>query len=247
MVEQLLETAASRRIGTVAHPIGTRMANPYHHGNLKQALVVAALEILYADGAAAMTLRAVARRAGVTQAAPYHHFADRDALLAAVAEVGFSQLLGALDAARAEVSTNPRRTMQDLAVVYVRFAVEHPAHYRLMFGNVLAERSPYPEVGRSVLELRTRIADVIVSLQARGLARRGEPGDLALTVWSLVHGLATLMIDGQIRGMVAAADDAERLVRDQTGLLLHGMVSTSSLAAPIIGDRASGPRKRIVG
>lgn len=223
------------------------MGTPYHHGNLKQALVDAALEILYADGATAMTLRAVARRAGVTQAAPYHHFVDRDALMAAVAEAGFSQLLAALDAIRSDGAANPRRAMQDLAVVYVRFALQHPAHYRLMFGNALAERSPYPEVGRWVLELRKQIADVIIALQARGLARRGEPGDLALTVWSLVHGLAMLMIDGQMRGMVAAAEDAERLVREQTGLLLHGMVSTSSLAAPVGGERGSGPRKRIPG
>ncbi|HTR76773.1 MAG TPA: TetR/AcrR family transcriptional regulator [Gemmatimonadaceae bacterium] len=223
------------------------MPTPYHHGNLKQALVDAALEILYADGAAAMTLRAVARRAGVTQAAPYHHFADRDALLAVVAEVGFGQLLGALDQVRAAGSPNPRRTMQDLAVVYVRFAIDHPAHYRLMFGNALAEHEPYPALGQCVLELRRRISEVVTLLQARGLARRGEPDELALTVWSLAHGLAMLMIDGQMRANVAEPDDVEHLVREEIGLLLHGMMSTSSLAPPASADRAAHARKRILG
>jgi AcrR family transcriptional regulator len=206
----------------------------YHHGNLRHALVDAALEILVTEGAGALSLRAVARRAGVSQAAPYHHFADRDELMAAVTVAGFRLLLDRLDVIRATPSPNPRRAMQECAVAYVRFAMEYPSHYRLMFGHALAERSPYEELRASVRELRAVFASAVIDLQQRGLARRGDPADLALTVWSLMHGLAMLLIDGQMRDELGDTSDADRLIRDQTELLLHGMVHTSALAVRTI-------------
>jgi AcrR family transcriptional regulator len=204
----------------------------YHHGNLRRALVDAALEILIAEGATALSLRAVARRAGVSQAAPYHHFTDRDELMAAVAEAGFRLLLMRLERVTESKSPNPRRAMQDYAVAYVNFAVEFPAYYRLMFGQRLAERSPYPELRSSVRELRRVFATAVEALQMRGLARRGDPDELALTSWSLIHGIAMLLIDGQMREELGDTSDAERLVREQTALMLHGMVYTSAMSPP---------------
>jgi AcrR family transcriptional regulator len=204
----------------------------YHHGDLRRALIDAALEILITEGTQALSLRAVARRAGVSQAAPYHHFTDRDELLAAVAVAGFRLMLSQLENVRTAPSPNPRKGMEDCAVAYVHFAMAYPSHYRLMFGRALAERSQYVELRDSMRELRAVFAETVVKLQQRGLARRGDPAELGLTVWSLLHGLAMLLIDGQMREELGDACDADRLIRDQTALLLHGMVYTSSMSAP---------------
>src|SRR5215831_9732799 len=105
----------------------------YHHGDLRQALIRSALEILSQAGAAGLSLRAAARRARVSAMAPYRHFADKEALLAAVAEYGFQQLAGRL-AAAAAAAADPRAGLGALGVAYVIFARDEPSLFKLMFG-----------------------------------------------------------------------------------------------------------------
>src|SRR5690606_17147113 len=109
---------------------------PYHHGNLPAALVDAALEVLESEGIEALTLRELARRVGVTHAAPYRHFKDKAALLAALAAEGFARLSRAVEARRGE-------GIAGAAEAYLRFAADHPAHFRLMFAP---ERAADPAV-----------------------------------------------------------------------------------------------------
>src|SRR4051812_36803257 len=99
----------------------------YHHGNLRPALLRAASKTLEKEGAGALSLRDLARRAGVSHNAPYRHFRDRDSLLAAIATEGFRQLGDALRG----------RAGKEMGAAYVRFALEHPQQFRLMFGGVL--------------------------------------------------------------------------------------------------------------
>src|SRR5882757_11417219 len=106
---------------------------PYHHGNLRPALVRAAVELLEESGETALSLRAVARRAGVSPAAPYRHYADREALVSAVAALGYRELAERLAAAHPSPSTPEQLT--SVAVAYVQFALERPALFRLMFGD----------------------------------------------------------------------------------------------------------------
>src|SRR5215204_3992851 len=120
----------------------------YHHGDLRRALVDAAIPLLRSGGAEALTLRAVAREAGVSQTAPYRHFADRAALVSAVADDGFRRLHARLvAAARAPAKTTGRAQhtarggLQAIALAYVRFALEHPEEYRVMFGSEVASAS----------------------------------------------------------------------------------------------------------
>src|SRR5215217_5217974 len=114
----------------MSRPAPSSESRPYHHGDLRSALVRSALELLRAHGPEALTLRAVARAAGVSQAAPYRHFADRRALVAAVAEEGFRRLHAELLAA-VQASPGPRG-FREIALAYVRFARENPAEYRVM-------------------------------------------------------------------------------------------------------------------
>ncbi len=103
-----------------------------HHGDLRQALISAALDLIADSDADEVTLRAVARRAGVSSAAPYHHFADKNALLAAVARDGFESL-GEVQLEVLARPGSPRDRLERLVSGYVLFALRHPTHYRLMF------------------------------------------------------------------------------------------------------------------
>src|SRR5437667_2422178 len=105
---------------------------PYHHGNLRQALIDAALELIEERGVSALTLREVARRVGVTHAAPQRQFADLAALVAAVAEQGFRGLPAHVAAVRGSART-PAQRLRALGVAYVEYALAHPAHLRVIF------------------------------------------------------------------------------------------------------------------
>src|SRR6201993_824278 len=153
----------------------------YHHGDLRAALVQAALELLEEGGEAELSLRAVARRAGAPPAAPYRHYADREALVSAVAAVGYRELAERLAAAHPSPSTPEQ--LAGVAVAYVQFALERPALFRIMFGEP-CDRDNDERVA----------ATAAVSAYVRGIVERTFPGvdadALATAVWALLHGLA---------------------------------------------------------
>lgn len=164
-------------------------AAPYHHGALRAACLRAAMELLEESGATALSLRAVARRAGVSPAAPYRHYANREALISAVAAVGYGELAEYLAAAHPSPSTPD--DLAAVAVAYVRFALQRPALFRVMFGEPCDSDSP------------ERVAAVAaISEYLGGLVARCFPGAdaeaLSTAVWALVHGLAFLHLDGKL-------------------------------------------------
>ncbi|WP_019201914.1 TetR/AcrR family transcriptional regulator [Tsukamurella sp. 1534] len=172
----------------------------YHHGDLPAALVRAAIEQLDEDGSDAdLSLRAVARRAGVSTGAPYRHFADRNALLSAVAAVGYRELAATLQAAHPDPATPS--DIADIAVAYVRFALDRPGIFRVMFGGVCD----------------TEDADRVAAVEAitaylLGIVERGIPSDspkaVATGAWAMVHGLAFLFIDGKLDSSSAEVVDS---------------------------------------
>jgi AcrR family transcriptional regulator len=196
----------------------------YHHGDLKRALLDAALPLIRKGGPGALTLRAVARAAGVSQTAPYRHFADRNALVAAVADQGFERLHARLLAAfQAPEKITGRKTetaragLQAIGVAYVQFALDHPDEYRVMFGDEAASGRA-PESGAKVFAF---LEQGIVMLQKQKLVRDGDAHAIALTAWALVHGLAMLMLDGQLKGKEAPT--STELTVLATELLMFGM------------------------
>ncbi|MFF9624018.1 TetR/AcrR family transcriptional regulator [Streptomyces griseosporeus] len=165
-------------------------ASAYHHGDLRAACLRAARELLEEDGSAGLSLRAVARRAGVSPTAPYRHYADREALVSAVAAEGYRELTEHLKAAHPAPSTPD--DLAAVAVAYVRFALEHPAMFRVMFAEPCDPTS----------EERVA-ATAAISAYVQGIVRDAFPGAddtgaLATTVWALVHGLAFLHLDGKL-------------------------------------------------
>ncbi|MFI2649353.1 TetR/AcrR family transcriptional regulator [Micromonospora fulviviridis] len=165
----------------------------YHHGDLRRALLEAAVEVMAESGPAALSLRDLARRAGVSHAAPAHHFSDKAGLLTALAAEGFELL--------AEALGNAGDDLADTGVAYVGFAVRHRAHFEVMFRPDLY-RADDPEV----VAARTRAGELLRA----GVARRTGRGlDVdALAAWSIVHGFATLWLSGALPPRVGPDPEA---------------------------------------
>ena len=166
--------------------------SPDEDKGLKPRLIAAARLLLERDGLNAATLRATAREAGVSHMAPYRHFKDKDELLAAVAEQGFRAMTRAIGAAAGE------RTERNAAgAAYVTFALENPALYRLMFSADLAPRARFPGLVAAGGEAFARC--IAASGDAAGAAGDCEAAPrAAVALWSIVHGLATLILDGLV-------------------------------------------------
>ncbi|MGI9476734.1 MAG: TetR/AcrR family transcriptional regulator [Hyphomicrobiaceae bacterium] len=168
----------------------------YHHGNLREALINTALSLISEKGAAGFTIAEAARAAGVSPAAPYRHFKDRDALLADVAQQGFEVFAKGLEEAWADGQPNAREAFQRVGRAYLSFAREEPSYFAAMFESGLSFKA-FPalqEAGdRAFAVLRDGCEAVIANLPAE---RRPPVMMMALHIWSLSHGIATLFARG---------------------------------------------------
>ena len=203
----------------------------YHHGDLRQALVKAALEITHREGVAAVGLRAVARAVGVSQTAPYRHFADKAALLAAAAEAGFVALGESL-ASTVAAATTADELLRAQGVAYVRFAADNPAWFRLMFGHEVGDRRQHSTLRAAATSAFSFLESAVVRGQEEGVVRQGEPRVLALSAWSLVHGLASLLVNDQLSEAGLGPDQAADLAQ-QVGLVLREGLAPRSEQPPV--------------
>ncbi|ABG94899.1 MULTISPECIES: TetR/AcrR family transcriptional regulator [Rhodococcus] len=191
---------------------------PYHHGDLRNALVRAAVELLEEDGAAELSLRAAARRAGVSTAAPYRHFSDRDALLSAVAAVGYQDLAGRLTAAHPAPTTAD--DLAAIAIAYVQFALARPGLFRVMFAEPCDPTNP------ERVAATTAIHEYVKSIVQQTFPT-AAPDAMADAVWALVHGLAFLHLDGKFDAISTGA------VAERVRAAVHAILGASgSFAAP---------------
>ena len=211
---------------------------PYHHGNLRRALLDEALATIRADGVDAVTLRGIGARLGVSRSALYRHFADKGALLAAVATEGFRTLRHELVAAWEEGGRD-EAAFRAQGVAYVGFAAANSSHYRVMFGGFVDPTSADSELAVEARGAFQALVDALVALQHDGVVRRDDPVLMARYVWALVHGMAMLGIDGQLRepGAVEALVPYA-LDRLRTGIARPG----ADGPAPTAGTSPSAPR-----
>ena len=183
-------------------PRATRAAprphRPYHHGNLRRGLLDEALATIRTEGVERLTLREIGARLGVSRTALYRHFADKRALLAAVATEGFRMLREQLVSAWEEEGRGPG-AFDSMGVAYVRFAVGNPAHYRVMFGGFVDPKASEPELATEASGAFQALVDAIAALQRDGLVRGDDTVTMARFVWAVVHGVAMLGINGQLR------------------------------------------------
>jgi len=190
----------------------------YHHGDLRAALVAAALHILETKGLAALSLRAVSRAVGVSQTAPYRHFPDRRALVAAVAAEGFRRLQTAMQEAMA--SGPGRLGFKDVARAYVGFGRANPALYRVMFGPEVANTDELPELAETSGSALGFVQAGLEQLQAAGLVRAGDAAVMATVAWASLHGLVSIVLDGHSQG---AASREDELLEAISQLVMFGL------------------------
>jgi AcrR family transcriptional regulator len=184
----------------------------YHHGDLKNALTRAGIEILAKEGVAGLSLRKVAKRAGVSHSAPYAHFSDKQSLIAAISTEGFKQLYDELDAAVSSHAGDPKRQLQEGVWAYVQFAMHNTDTFKIMFSGVLEKEREYPafvEISHRTFE---RVVAVVRACQDAGILRLGPTEVMAVTVWGQVHGIISLMLEGQISHTVLDRFDIREIV-----------------------------------
>ncbi|MFF5984592.1 TetR/AcrR family transcriptional regulator [Streptomyces olindensis] len=170
---------------------------PYHHGDLRRAILTAALDAIAVDGPSGLSLRDLARRAGVSHAAPAHHFKDRAGLLTAIAAEGFGLLAAALREAA---------DLKEAGVRYVRFAREHPAHFQVMFAPELL-RAGDLELTTARALASDALREAVTAVPPEG---RGADARLAgVAAWSLAHGFATLLLSHNLDDPVGDRDPEE--------------------------------------
>jgi AcrR family transcriptional regulator len=194
---------------------------PYHHGDLRNALLQAGLEILDKEGSGAVTLRAIATRAGVSHAAPAHHFGNAKGLMTALATIAFERLYASIQAA---VDAAPKQTVEQVRAAgrgYLGFAMSNPGLFRLMFTCSLVDDAD-PELHRA----GDRAYQQLLSIAGPAAAQRGgrstdDVSAVALQIWCTVHGFAHLLLEGQIDAPPGGGSPAG-LLPDIAGLLLGG-------------------------
>jgi AcrR family transcriptional regulator len=193
-----------------------RAKRGYHHGELQASLLLAAGKILEKEGLAALSVREAACRAGVSHNAPYRHFPDRESLLAALAAEGFERFAVALEEGEA------RDGLRGRGGAYIRFALENPQRFRLMFGAEVAMHG-HP----ALREAATRAFSGLAGALTKHLS--GLPGgDASIAAWALVHGLANLMLHERIASSVRGGRTDEEFVRAVLGCVRFAVGSPAS-------------------
>jgi AcrR family transcriptional regulator len=196
------------------------MNNSYHHGDLKNALIRAGIEILSKDGVQALSLRKVAKRAGVSHAAPYAHFADKQALIAAIAAEGYKKLYEKLSAAQ-DSQEDPLARLIAVAHAYVQFALDEPDHFKITFSGVVEAEHDYPEYVEQSKRCFGLVVAVVADCQASGISRSGDTQLAAVSIWAGIHGFVQLLLGNQLPGALLAQYSVSELFDSHLQQILH--------------------------
>lgn len=170
----------------------------YHHGDLKNALIQAGVEILAEEGVGGLSLRKVAKQAGVSHAAPYSHFADKQALIAAISTEGFKQLYSQIESVLEKHQGNQEMLLIETAWAYVKFALNAPDRFKLMFSSVLEKEKEYADFVEISQENFSQLVKIVEICQQAGVLKSGATDVVAVSIWSTVHGFTSLLLEGQI-------------------------------------------------
>jgi AcrR family transcriptional regulator len=171
---------------------------PYHHGDLKNALIAAGVEILSKEGVAGLSLRKVAQKAGVSHAAPYAHFVDKQALIAAISTEGYRRLYASIHAATDRHKSDAAAQLVEAAWAYVKFALEDPDHFKVTLSGVVEKEQDYPSFVEISKKSFALVVAIVTACQREGVLKEGPPDLVAVGVWSLMHGLVSLLLEHQV-------------------------------------------------
>lgn len=173
------------------------MNHNYHHGDLKNALIRAGIELLSREGVQALTLRSVAKQAGVSHAAPYAHFADKQALIAAIAAAGYATLYAQLATAQTARGDALER-LYATADAYLQFALDEPDHFKITFSGVVEAEKDYPDYVEQSRRCFALVVALVADCQADGVIVSGDTQLIAVSIWSCMHGFVHLWLANQL-------------------------------------------------
>lgn len=197
-------------------------ARRYHHGDLNNALLQAAEQLLVEKGVAALSLRETAKLAGVSHAAPYRHFRDKAALLRALAQAGHERLDEAIRTAVFTGINDPEHRLVEAAVAYVQTAVAHPELTQLMFGGIIDPDGGADYRLASNAAFKTLVEIITPGIES-GVFRERNPAELALVAWTSMHGLALLVIAGLDAQFDTTQQSLDALVRSLAQNVIYGI------------------------
>jgi AcrR family transcriptional regulator len=185
----------------------------YHHGDLKNALINAGIEILSQEGLQGLSLRSAAQRAGVSHSAPYSHFKDKQALIAAISTKGLDLLYKKLSQIAVQYQENPLEQLHEVAWGYTEFALENTGLFRLIFSSAIEHEHDYPDFVTISHRTFNWIVTVVENNQRAGVLKPGQARLIALTIWSMVHGFIFLHLEKQIPSNIARDYQLKSLLR----------------------------------
>jgi AcrR family transcriptional regulator len=179
----------------------------YHHGDLKNALIEAGIEILANEGVHALSLRKVAQRAGVSHAAPYAHFADKQALIAAISTAGYQKVQERVERVLREYAKAPIQLLVRTGWEYVQFALTEPEHFKITFSGVVEKEKDYPALIEAAQKSFALLTQVVKKCQEAGVLRPGPTDLMAVSIWGAIHGFVMLSLEGQVPHTVLERGD----------------------------------------
>lgn len=193
-------------------PRARATAQPAEPTELRATILAASVALIEEEGLAKLSMREVARRAGVTHQAPYHYFADREAILGEIAEQGFRMLTERIERAvqLAAGAPLPER-IGAMGRAYVEFACAHTAHFRIMFRPELVNLDNCPSAQAEGANAFATVTRVVHEAVEAGLPGLPSEAALVATLWSTVHGLACLILDGPLAKKMPDANSNEQI------------------------------------
>tara|TARA_R110002096_G_scaffold257381_1_gene450925 strand:- start:278158 stop:278772 length:615 start_codon:yes stop_codon:yes gene_type:complete len=194
----------------------------YHHGNLREVLISSALDILKEGTLQDLSLRALARKAGVSQTAPYRHFEDKEALIVVLMLEG-SLILQENMRVACEQTNDPVERLINLGISYYDFAEAHPAHFRLMFGGSLENKEKYQQLVEAE-QNGYKIVEFVVKECMKLKNAPDKPEELVrLACWSLVHGLANLLLNDVSKNDIPEHEHKRAVAREVISLYTRSL------------------------
>jgi AcrR family transcriptional regulator len=150
----------------------------------------------------ALTLRKVAQKAGVSHAAPYAHFTDKQALIAAISTEGYKQLYEQIAQVAEQYRSDPLRRFVEASWAYVQFALDEPDQFKVTLSGMIEKEQDYPAFAETAKQTFSLVVEVVEQCQRAGILRKGATDLTAVSVWALIHGFVTLLLEHQISHIV---------------------------------------------
>lgn len=192
--------------------------NNYHHGDVKNALIQAGIDIITEQGIQNLSIRYVAKRIGVSHTAPYRHFKNKGELLVAIAIKGFDILDQDMDNALSTLDTSDPSALVEGGRAYVKFAVSNSNYYRIMFGDYIKNKTLYPEFFAAYDRSFRKLIHIIENCGNQYGTDKTDQEITAIAVWSLLHGYCSLIMDNEKDKDVGSDAQVDRILLKLTRL-----------------------------